>query len=194
MGRVSLLRGWLGALCALCGPLGALPASAEARAEPTSEPGRAVIEHTQPPAGEAERMLALHNAERARVGVPPLRWNPALARAAREWGAVLLAKQALQHADSGVRKGSGENLWMGTAGHWDAAGMVAAFAEERRLFRAAAFPDVSVTGQWKDVGHYTQMVWRDTREVGCAVETGNGLDVLVCRYYPAGNVIGRAPY
>ncbi|RXY91726.1 CAP domain-containing protein, partial [Klebsiella pneumoniae] len=72
--------------------------------------------------------------------------------------------------------------------------MISMFLEERRYFRTAVFPDISLTGNWKDAGHYSQIVWRETREVGCAIETGNGMDVLVCRYFPAGNVIGQSPY
>jgi hypothetical protein len=41
------------------------------------------------------------------------------------------------------------------------------------------------------VGHYTQLIWPTTREVGCAVAKGQGNDVLVCRYAPAGNVLGE---
>lgn len=153
------------------------------------------ISHTQPPAGpEAERLLAAHNAERARIGLPALRWNAALANAAGGYARVLLQERKLRHASHADRGGHGENLWMGTAGAWDADGMVGMFLEERRNFRPAAFPNVSLTGNWGDVGHYTQIVWRDTREVGCAKQTGNGVDVLVCRYYPAGNIMGRAPF
>lgn len=151
------------------------------------------IAHTQP-RGEAERMLASHNAERLRMGLPPLKWNAALARDAGGWASQLLQERTLRHSSADARKGHGENLWMGTAGAWDADAMVGMFLEERRYFRPAAFPNVSVTGNWSDVGHYSQIVWRDTREVGCAKGTGNGVDVLVCRYYPAGNVMGRAPF
>lgn len=154
----------------------------------------AEIPHTQPSATEAERLLSAHNAERARLGVPGLRWNSALARDAGQWARVLAERGVLQHADGSQRSGKGENLWMGTAGAWQAEAMVGMFLDERRHFRAAAFPDVSRTGNWADVGHYSQIVWRETREVGCAIDTGKGQDVLVCRYHPAGNVMGEAPF
>ena len=50
------------------------------------------------------------------------------------------------------------------------------------------------TGNWEDVGHYTQMIWRGTRRVGCALGEGAQYDYLVCRYYPAGNVYGMSPF
>jgi hypothetical protein len=68
------------------------------------------------------------------------------------------------------------------------------FLDERRYFRPATFPHVSLTGEWADVGHYTQIVWRETKEVGCAIDSAKGQDVLVCRYFPAGNVQGQKPY
>ena len=139
----------------------------------------------------ASRILALHNAERRRLRVPDLAWNPHLEREAAEWAEYLSHRGVLEHADDRTRNGAGENLWMGTSGGWDVDGMVDMFLDERRYYRHATFPDVSRTGNWADVGHYTQIVWRDTREVGCAVATARGNDVLVCRYYPAGNVMGR---
>lgn len=190
MGWDRFPRGVRGALGALCALAATLPASAEPRqTAPVSE-----IPHTQPPASEAERLLVLHNAERTRLGLPPLVWNPRLARDAGDYAKVLLERGRLQHSHANDREGQGENLWMGTAGAWNSEAMVEMFLDERRYFRAAKFPDVSLTGNWNDVGHYTQIVWRDTKEVGCAIESGKGNDVLVCRYFPAGNVMGKNPY
>ena len=140
------------------------------------------------------RLLASHNRERRRLGLAPLKWNRNLEREAGEWARVLARRGVLQHADSHIRNGTGENLWMGTAGAWDVDGMVGMFLDERRHYRHDAFPNISRTGNWADVGHYTQIVWRDTREVGCAVHTARGNDFLVCRYWPAGNVWGARAY
>ena len=43
-------------------------------------------------------------------------------------------------------------------------------------------------------GHYTQLVWNDTREVGCAVASEPGREVWVCNYDPPGNWVGERPY
>ena len=142
----------------------------------------------------AGRILHLHNRERAQLGLPMLEWSPQLAREARDWGHQLARKGRLEHADASTRSGTGENLWMGTANAWPVDTMVGMFIDEKRHYRHGRFPEISRTGQWADVAHYTQVIWRDTQEVGCAVVTDRGWDVLVCRYYPAGNVWGRMAY
>ncbi|MCO5565091.1 hypothetical protein L7F22_018762 [Adiantum nelumboides] len=44
-------------------------------------------------------------------------------------------------------------------------------------------------------GHYTQIVWRDSRYVGCAQVTCNDGNIfMTCNYYPPGNYIGQRPY
>jgi pathogenesis-related protein 1 len=43
-------------------------------------------------------------------------------------------------------------------------------------------------------GHYTQIVWAGTQEVGCAVARGGRREVWVCNYDPPGNWAGKRPY
>ena len=45
-------------------------------------------------------------------------------------------------------------------------------------------------------GHYTQMVWRDTKRLGCAsLVCDNGAGVFItCNYDPPGNYVGEKPY
>ncbi|WP_374531610.1 CAP domain-containing protein [Novosphingobium sp.] len=153
----------------------ALPVSAEA-------PGIS-------PYSFAGRLLATHNAERTRLGIAPLKWSPVLAQQASEWADTLAARGVFEHSKD--RSGAGENLWMGTSGAYSPEQMIDAFVREGAYFRPGKFPDVSSTGKWQDVGHYTQLIWPATQEVGCALARGNGKDVLVCRYYPAGNFMGQ---
>lgn len=79
---------------------------------------------------------------------------------------------------------------MGTRGYYGLAHMVSGWSSEKR-------PLARMTSWEQDhhkVGHYTQMVWSDTRRVGCAVSSNRENDFLVCRYWPAGNVLGEQPY
>lgn len=143
------------------------------------------------PGNFAGRLLEAHNEERRRVGVPQLRWSPKLAAEAQAYARKLSKGKTLVHANHAERAGAGENLWAGRAGFYSAEEMIEGMVDEKRHFKRGNFPNVSRTGQWRDVGHYTQLIWRETTEVGCAVAPGGGNDWLVCRYWPAGNTYGK---
>lgn len=142
----------------------------------------------------AGRMLLVHNQERARVGVPPLVWDPALARSATSYGPALAAAGRLVHSPRASRPGQRENLASAPRGMLSPEKMAGMWAAERRNFIPGVYPAVSRTGSWLDVSHYTQMVWRTTSRVGCALYTGRGHDYLICRYSPPGNIDGRRVY
>lgn len=149
---------------------------------------------TTAPSSEVERrLLEAHNAERARVGVPPLRWADSLEGEARTWARELIGSNTFAHDPA--PHGHGENLWTGWGGRvWTPEEMVGEWAAERADYRPGPFPNVSRTGNWVDVAHYTQLVWRDTTHVGCAVESRGDRSVLACRYAPPGNIDGREAY
>jgi hypothetical protein len=69
--------------------------------------------------------------------------------------------------------------------------MAGSWAAEKRLFRPGTFPSVSASGHWSDVGHYTQMIWKGSSRVGCALHKAQRWDFLICRYSPPGNVVGQ---
>jgi hypothetical protein len=143
------------------------------------------------------RLLAAHNRERATVGVPALGWDSQLAVGAAQWGRYLASTGAFDHSPEALGEADepvGENLFMGTKGYYGPEAMVASWIEEKRHFRPGTFPDNGRTGSFEDVGHYTQVMWRATGRVGCAVIASADDDVLVCRYAQAGNVEGERPF
>lgn len=140
----------------------------------------------------AARLLAAHNRERARLGVSPLQWDPALAAAAASYGPTLARLGGLRHSARAEKLGQLENLWMGTRGAFSPEQMVGIWLAERAYYRpGSAFPNVSRTGNWADVAHYTQVVWSGTTHVGCAIYPSANWDYLICRYSPPGNIEGR---
>jgi hypothetical protein len=145
---------------------------------------------SSPEANIAGRLLAVHNAERAAFGAPPLSWDPGLAASAQAYAQRLAAIGRLQHSSRAERPGQGENLWIGSRGAFSVAAMAGSWANERVRFVPGRFPAVSRSGNWADVGHYTQMVWPGTSRLGCGLASSPRWDVLVCRYGPAGNVDG----
>jgi hypothetical protein len=141
---------------------------------------------------EAQQIVQAHNKYRAEVGVPPIQWSSDLANHAQEWANYLTNNLLFQHSGAA---GEGENLWAGTSGAFSFTQMIDTFGNEKRNFTYGAFPNVSSTGSWFDVGHYTQLVWRNTTYVGCAGADGrDGTYRLVCRYSPPGNYTGQAAY
>jgi hypothetical protein len=137
------------------------------------------------------RFLVAHNRERATWRVPPMAWDPALATAADRYAQELARTGHWGHSARATRSGQGENLWMGTRGAFSPEQMVGGWLSERRLFQPGVFPNVSRNGNWAEVGHYSQIIWRTTTKVGCAVRSSPTDDYLVCRYSPQGNVQGR---
>lgn len=92
----------------------------------------------------------------------------------------------------------GENLFVSTYPNVTPYDAVASWAAESKFYNYAK--NTCATG--KVCGHYTQVVWRDTRQVGCGSavcgKVGNtnltNATLMVCNYAPAGNYVGERPY
>jgi hypothetical protein len=143
-----------------------------------------------------QRVLASHNRERAAMGISPLRWDENLAADAALWAQHLTSRGYLEHSPSDPNDydPQGENLWAGTADHYSAESMVGLWIAEKSNFKPGIFPANSRTGNLEDVGHYTQVMWRSTGKVGCALAHGRRDEFMVCRYSEGGNVMGERPF
>jgi pathogenesis-related protein 1 len=132
-----------------------------------------------------EDWLREHNAIRARLHEQPLVWSDELAEAARHWADTLINSRSLRHDGDHTH---GQNIFAITRGSATVAFVVHAWAEEASSY------DYTQNVCTAMCGHYTQLVWRDTREVGCAVASRRGREIWVCDYSPPGNVVGQRPY
>jgi hypothetical protein len=136
-------------------------------------------------------MIAAHNETRRRYGVGPLVWDERLARDAGVYAQRLARAARFEHdPQRGRRPPQGENLFMGTRSAYSYADMIGLLIDERQYFRPGRFPAVSRTGDWSQVAHYTQIIWPTSERVGCATASNRSYDYLVCRYLPAGNIVG----
>jgi len=154
------------------------------------------------PAGEPAELAgitAAHNTVRAGVGVGPLKWSPALAATAAAWAARCVDDESpfgiIDH-NPDRRTGHpyyvGENIYAST-GSASPTVAVSKWAAEAAHYDYAT--NTCAAGQV--CGHYTQVVWAGTREVGCARHDCPGLaypSAIVCDYGPGGNVAGSKPY
>jgi len=141
-----------------------------------------------------QAMLDAHNKERASLGLAPLTWNAQLAEGAAQWAKHLADTGERGHSKPADRGNAGENIWVGTTGEFGYYEMIYGWLAEKPNFVDGPFPAVTKAGDWHATGHYSQMVWRNTTEIGCGLATGGDWDILVCRYNPAGNRIGEKPY
>jgi uncharacterized protein YkwD len=136
-------------------------------------------------ASTAKEVISAHNFYRRDVGTPPLAWSDDLAASAQEW-----AKQLIETGTFAPRRDRifGENLFEVMGGSSTPAEVVSAWASEVANYNHATN---SCTAR---CGHYTQVVWRSTKLVGCAVARDATREVWVCDYAPHGNTIGELPY
>lgn len=153
-----------------------------------------------------KRFLNAHNDIRRLYGLPLFTWDENLATYAQAWADHLKQNDGcnIRHRskDDGTKKKSyGENL----AWNWISPKMSGPFQEspEFAVFGWAHecadynFDDNSCRPE-KKCGHFTQLLWKKSLRVGCAVVTcegretykGYGLaEAWVCNYDPAGNVV-----
>lgn len=140
---------------------------------------------------DVSTILNLHNAERATFGYQPLRWSFRLADNAQDYADHLANTGQRVHASRAGRGIERENLSQGMLG-WNSRQLIGSWLAEKPYFRPGIFPNVSTTGDWYKVGHYSQMIWPTTISIGCGLAYGKGYSWMVCRYSPGGNKDGKA--
>jgi pathogenesis-related protein 1 len=127
-----------------------------------------------------QAMLSAHNTYRSKHCVPALTWSAQLAAAAQDWanGCKRDDKDPKKFAHSKV-PGEGENLAWGTG--LSIKGAVDLWYSEISKYNFA------VPVWSNEVGHFTQVVWRSSAQLGCAAASCSGQTYWVCRYAPPGN-------
>ncbi|XP_056697181.1 pathogenesis-related protein PR-1 type-like [Spinacia oleracea] len=125
------------------------------------------------------------NAARAEVSLPPLVWNKTLAAFARSYAKKRAVDCKLQHSESPIY---GENIAM-SPGSITPVKAVDFWVSEKLNY------DYGSNTCKDSCGHYTQIIWKATKSVGCAREKcQNEGTFITCNYYPPGNVVGEKPY
>ena len=133
-------------------------------------------------------ILIEHNKERKILNIPNLTWNEEIALYAEEWALQLAEEDNSIHHRSGDNYG--ENIsWISSMPD-DISEGVAMWNEEKVYFKYKP-----IGNDWAKSGHYTQVIWKNTTQVGCGCAVSHsGAFFFVCNYYPPGNYIGHKPY
>jgi pathogenesis-related protein 1 len=165
-----------------------------------------------PPAARAQvftqadkkAILVAHNRARCAVSptaqaMPALVWNMALETTAQNWASSCVDNVAptglIDHNPDrsvGHPYYVGENIY-GSSGTASPTQAVSSWVGERVNYSLAT----NTCAATKVCGHYTQVVWANTLEVGCARALCSGLlygSGIVCDYGPGGNWSGQWPY
>lgn len=156
-------------------------------------------------------IVASHNKVRQKFNQQPLTWSDSLADYAQQWVNRLAETQNCQMLHRPNNQGDydsenylqvhGENLFWASAEqlangitklqHFNPAEVVNAWAEEENYYDYQT--NSCQPGQ--QCGHFTQMVWHESQQVGCAKAVcADKSQVWACNYHPRGNYIGERPY
>ncbi|MEZ5454205.1 MAG: CAP domain-containing protein [Thiothrix sp.] len=192
MRRLFILAGTL--LCSACIVKGITP--------PTVIP--APFSDVEP--ANMQGMVATHNQVRADHGLPPLRWSGQMAAYAQQWARHLAMNNGCEmehrtHAKADALE-VGENIYWASPLTWTdgrpdefqqipPAKVVIDWASEKPDYNYVS----NTCRPGAQCGHYTQIVWRTTTEVGCGMSLcPDKAQIWVCSYNPAGNWTGEKPY
>ena len=156
---------------------------------------------------DPQKIVAAHNSWRAEVGVAGLSWSPVLEARAIAWANELRDNNGCRMKHSGP----GENLYWASALKSASKEGNGAWQWQSRVQEVSERQVVDSWGseiEWysyenndcnapagKSCGHYTQLVWAGSSEVGCGKAfCPDNSQVWVCNYDPPGNIVGRKPY
>ncbi|KAM9562382.1 LOW QUALITY PROTEIN: cysteine-rich venom protein TEL1-like [Guaruba guarouba] len=122
-----------------------------------------------------------------------MEWNAPAAKNAQNWA----NECTLRHSPASMRKTNvqcGENLFMST-GPFSWSDVIQSWYNEEENFEYG----IGAKTQGAVIGHYTQVVWYNSHQIGCAVAFCPNRTYkyfYVCQYCPMGNLISsiQTPY
>lgn len=177
-----------------------------------------------------KRMLDMHNKARQENGLEPLVWDKALQQKAQDWNQFMAQEQGgeaicskMRHPGTGpdaseeeidkyLPNGNGQNLYQANAvqkigSEWtpfDSSSpqeAVRKWYDECNIWKMPK-EGQSVPDRFMEVGHMTQLLWKDARKVGCSrigcrdTNRVHGKDVeskgqIITCHYDKGNVASQ---
>ncbi|KAJ3670083.1 hypothetical protein LUZ60_010407 [Juncus effusus] len=131
--------------------------------------------------------LDAHDKARSSVGVGNVSWNNTVQSYAQSYANMRKSDCKLTHSGGPY----GENLFWGS-GDYSGIDAVNLWVSEKQYYDYSS----NTCESGKVCGHYKQVVWRKSTQIGCAkVVCNNNKGVfIICSYYPPGNYAGQRPY
>jgi uncharacterized protein YkwD len=127
-----------------------------------------------------------HQKWRAEVKSEPLMWSVNIQKKAEDYALQLAKLGRLKHSNSSL----GENLYWFSGQTFSPSDATDSWGAEKSLYK----PGTKISNtNYHDFGHYTQMIWHKTTELGCGVAQSQHGTFVVCQYNPPGNFIGEMP-
>ncbi|MBD2292446.1 secretion protein [Anabaena sphaerica FACHB-251] len=145
--------------------------------------------------------LSKHNGYRSIHRSPALTTSNSLDNTAQTWAQYLATNGVFEHSTPSQRNNAGENLYVSytTASSVDSTTL--SNTAVKKWYDEVSAYNYSNPGFSSQTGHFTQVVWKSSTQLGCGaaqgVKTINGTKYnafyVVCQYAPAGNVQGQFP-
>ena len=138
------------------------------------------------------QLIMKHNTLRAKHSSGPLKRLDDIAELAEVTIDGCIAAKTLVHSGTSYNgKWMGQNLYVSTGAPTADSVLQGWYTEEEVNY------DYS-TGKSKNggvVGHFTQVVWKGSEQIGCAVKQGAWRNYansyyVCCNYFPGGNIVG----
>jgi len=130
-----------------------------------------------------------HNMYRNQHSLPRLQWNDEIASWAQQWANHLKEHNSC-HMDHRKPNKYGENIAWFSGRRANPHDVVKMWYEENRYYDYNS----NHCSNGHSCGHYTQLMWRNTKEIGCGHSRCENTEVWVCNYDPPGNYNNRRPW
>ncbi|KAF4105124.1 Golgi-associated plant pathogenesis-related protein 1 [Onychostoma macrolepis] len=134
-----------------------------------------------------QEFLEAHNQYRKQHQAPELTYSDELSSAAQKWADHMLSKKSLSHSDTE----DGENVFY-------------SFSSVKKTpkgeeavdswYSEIKDYDFSSSGYQPQTGHFTQVVWKSSTELGVGLATDGNTVFVVGQYRPAGNITNAGLY
>ncbi|XP_053551368.1 Golgi-associated plant pathogenesis-related protein 1-like [Bombina bombina] len=127
--------------------------------------------------------LSAHNAYRKLHGSPPLQLSRELCTSAQKWAEHLVSLGIPKHSDTE----NGENIYYKSISKGEIPGGLPV----DKWYSEIKNYNFSQPGSGDNIGHFTQVVWKDSKELGVGLGTDSkGHFYVVGQYNPGGNEDG----